>query len=512
MTGDRVAPKRAVRLRADLAAFLAGVATPLAFAPFELFPLGVLAPAALFVAWHGAAPGRAAWRGFLYGLGMFGVGVSWVYVSLHTYGNMPAPLAAFAVVLFVAGMALYPAALGALQTRLFGVSVALRWAVAVPALWVLFEWFRGWFLTGFPWLNLGYSQVDGPLVGFAPWAGVYGVSLAAAVSAGLVAVAWLDRRRAVRVYLPVLLVVWLGGWAAGQVQWARPAGEPLRVALVQANVSLAAKWRPESRQSIIDRYVQMSEHAPNVDLIVWPEAAVPGYLDELGPTLLPRLERIAQARQTDFLFGVVEQGAAPRSYYNSVLAAGSSNAAYRKQHLVPFGEFLPWPGAFGWLIEHLQIPMSNFSAGDAGQPPLPAAGQRIGVSVCYEDAFGEEVIRMLPAAALLANVSEDAWFGNSLAPHQRLQMARLRAIESGRAMLRAANTGPSAVIDHRGRVLARSPQFAPYTLVAVAQPMQGATPYVQRGNWPIVSLAALLAIGTWGWRQRARASLAKESL
>lgn len=500
------------RARTDLLALLAGVATPLAFAPFSLFPLGVLAPAALFVAWQGAAPGRAAWRGLLYGLGFFGVGVSWVYVSLHTYGNMPAPLAAFAVVLFVAGMALYPAALGAAQARLAGAPPWLRWGLAVPALWVLVEWLRGWFLTGFPWLNLGYSQVDGPLSGYAPWAGVYGVSLATAVSAGLLAAAWLDRRRALRAYAPSLLAVWLGGWAAGQVEWVRPAGAPLSVALVQGNVALATKWRPDARPSILERYLRMSEQAPRVDLVVWPEAAVPGYLDELGPTFLPRLEQMARTRRTDFLFGTVERGAGTGSYYNSVVTAGSARATYRKQHLVPFGEFLPWPGVFGWLIEHLEIPMSNFSAGDANQPPLAAAGQRIGVSVCYEDAFGEEVIRMLPEATLLANVSEDAWFGNSLAPHQRLQMARLRALESGRAMLRAANTGPSAVIDHRGRVVARSPQFAPYTLVAAVQPLEGATPYVRRGNWPVVSAAALLALAGFAWRRRARSVAFDKSL
>lgn len=510
VTTDRFV--RTARARADVAALLAGVATTLGFAPFGLFPLGVLAPAVLFVAWDHATPRRAAWRGFLYGLGLFGVGVSWVYVSLHTYGNMPAPLAAFAVVLFVAGMALYPASLGALQARLRGAPAALRWTLAVPALWALLEWMRGWFLSGFPWLNLGYSQVDSPLAGYAPWAGVYGVTFAAAVSAGLIAAAWLDRPRALRAYLPMLLVVWVLGWFAGQVDWVRPAGEPLRVALVQANVPLASKWRPDSRQAIVDRYVQMSEQAPKVDLIVWPEAAVPGYLDELGPGLVPRLEQIAQTRGADFLFGVVERGTDARSYYNSVVTVGSGKSNYRKRHLVPFGEFLPWPGLFGWLIEHLQIPMSNFSAGAPGQSPLPAAGQRIGVSVCYEDAFGEEVIRMLPEATLLANVSEDAWFGDSLAPHQRLQMARLRALESGRAMLRAANTGPSAVIDHRGRVIARSPQFVAHTLVSDVQPMRGATPYAQRGNWPVVVVAGLLALGAFGWRWRAGAWSAKESL
>lgn len=473
---------------ADLLALFAGALTPLAFAPFGLFPLALLGPAVLFLLWRGTTARRAAWRGFLYGFGLFGVGVSWVYVSLHTYGHMPAPLAGLAVVLFVGGLALFPAAVGAVGERFRAAPVGLRLAVILPALWVLFEWIRGWFLTGFPWLNLGYSQVDTPLAGFAPWLGVYGVSFAAAVSAGLLAAAWADGVRRWRVYAPSLLLVWVAGWLAGQPSWVQPTGAPLQVALVQANVPLAIKWRPEYRDAIIDNYIAMSERAPHADLMVWPEAAVPGYFDQVEPQLVPRLERIMRERRTDFLIGTVERDAGPRDYYNSVFALGSANGKYRKQHLVPFGEFLPLPGVLGWLLDYLHIPMSNFSNGDGEQPLLRAAGHAIGVSVCYEDAFGEEVIQALPQATLLVNVSEDSWFGNSFAPHQRLQMARLRALEAGRPMLRAANTGPSVIIDHRGAVRARSPQFAAHTLTGNVQPMAGVTPYARYGNTAVVML------------------------
>ena len=479
---------------ADVAAAGAGLSLPLAFSPFDLFPLAILAPALLFALWRGISPGRCAWRGFLFGLGMFGLGVSWVYVSMHRFGNMPAPLAGFAVFLFVAGLSLYPALLGWLQARLFPKPGPWYAVLVLPALWVLFEWMRGWFLTGFPWLNLGYSQVAMPLAGYAPWFGVYGVSFFCVLSAGLLAAGAHAPEKIPRLLLPLLIVIWVVGWVAGKMEWVQPAGKPLQVALIQGNVPLDSKWQSGSRRAIMERYLGLSMQAPRSDLIVWPESAIPAMLDEIDPAYLENLQSWGRARQTDLVLGVVERDRNDRRYYNSVISIGASPGIYRKQHLVPFGEYPPLDPLFRWLMRNLQIPMSDFSAGPRDQPSLMVAGQKIGVSVCYEDAFGEEVIRALPQASLLVNVSEDAWFGDSLAPHQRLQMARMRALETARPMLRAANTGPSAVIDHRGEVLARSPQFQMHALTATVQPMQGATPYVRLGNWPVVSLLALVAV------------------
>jgi apolipoprotein N-acyltransferase len=491
--------------RWDLVALFAGGLTPLAFAPFPslLSPLAALMPAILFAAWQSAGVARAAWRGFLYGLGLFGVGVSWVYVSLHNYGNMPPPLAAFAVALFVAGLALYPALLGAAQARFAGLAPGWRLAAITPALWVLVEWFRGWFLSGFPWLNLGYSQTDTALAGYAAWLGVYGVSWAVAGTAGLLAAAWSDRAPARYVYLPLGVLLWLGGWLAQQPRWVEPAGEPLRVALVQANIGLASKWRSDHRQHNIDRHLSLSERAARADLIVWPEAAVAGYFDQAAPRLLPRLQRMARERGAEFLIGAVERDPSTGTYYNSVFAVGARPASYRKRHLVPFGEFLPLPDVFGRLLATLEIPMSDFSRGAPDQIPLHVAGRSVGVSVCYEDAFGEEIIGALPTATLLVNLSEDAWFGDSFAPYQRLQMARVRALEAGRPMVRAANTGPSAVIDHRGRVTAHAPQFKPHVLTAEVQPMTGMTPYARFGNLPTILIVAATVVAGWiGARRR----------
>ncbi len=423
---------------------------------------------------------------------MFGVGVSWVYVSMHHYGNMPAPLAGFAVLLFVAGLSLYPTALGWLQGRFFPKHDSLHVTVVLSASWTLFEWIRGWFLTGFPWLNLGYSQVGSWLGGYASWGGVYAVSLACAMSAGLFAWAALTPEKFLRRGLPLLLVIWVGGWLAGQAEWVQPIDKPIRVSLIQGNVSLDRKWGPENRNAIIDRYFALSAKAPRSDLIIWPEAAVPAYLDEIESSYLANLQRISQTAHVDFLIGVVERDKEKRRYYNSVVSISPHPGVYRKRHLVPFGEYPPLEPLFSWLMKNLHIPMSDFTPGPSDQPPLYAAGQKIGVSICYEDAFGEEVIRELPQATLLVNVSEDAWFGDSFAPHQRIEMARMRAREAGRPVLRAANTGPSVVIDYRGNVTARSPQFQTYVLSASVQPMQGATPYVRFGNIPVVLLLIVM--------------------
>ncbi len=484
-----------------MAALAGGLLLPLGFAPFDLFPLAVLSPVLLFVLWRDAAPGRAAVRGFLYGLGMFGLGVSWVYVSLHRYGNMPAPLAGLAVLVFVAGLSLYPALLGWMQARFFPARGAWHAILVLPALWVLGEWIRGWFLTGFPWLNLGYSQASSPLAGYAPWLGVYGVSFFCALSAGLLAAGARQPKKIFTRWLPLLVLIWAGGWLAGNVDWVQPAGNPLQVTLVQGDVPLDNKWRPENLRAILSRYFSMSAAAPRSDLIIWPEAAIPAYLDEIDPGDLTSLRRISHTAHVDFLIGVVERDRDRRRYYNSVVSIGPQPGIYRKRHLVPFGEYTPRIPLLSWLMQSLQIPMSDFSSGPPEQPPLVAAGQKIGVSICYEDAFGEEVIRALPAATLLVNVSEDAWFGDSFAPSQRLQMARLRALETGRPMLRAADTGPSAVIDPRGRVTAQSPPFQVYALTASVQPMRGVTPYVRYGNLPVVifviALAAAVGAGSY---------------
>jgi len=488
------------RHREELLALISGASMTLAFAPLNLFPLSIIATALLFGLWLDASPRRAAWLGFVFGFALFATGVSWVFVSMHNFGNMVSPLAAFATILFAAALALYLAALGAAQSRYRQLTTPVRLLLVMPILWTTFEWLRGWLFTGFSWLNLGDSQSLVPLAGFASWFGVYFVTLITAVSSGLL-VLWFRRgwRKGWRCGA-ALASIWLLGLIAGLVNWVEPAGKPVRVALVQGNVPLEIKWDPRYRDSILALYLDLSRGVPDADLVVWPEGALPLFRDQLDTRFKQKLERMAWETKTDFLFGVLDrkQVDGRTHYYNAVASFGSHRDVYHKRHLVPFGEYPPLRPVFAWLLDAMNIPMSDFSAGPERANPLLLAGQTIGVSVCYEVAFAQEMIESLPQATLLANVSENAWFGDSLGPHQLLQMTRMRAIETGRPILRADNAGLSAVIDHRGKLLAVSPQFKQSVVQASVQPMTGATPYVRLGNWPVLLLLfSGLVVAEW---------------
>lgn len=476
-------------------ALVAGATLPLAFAPYRYVWMAIVSPAVLFALWRDASPRLSAWRGYLFGLGFFGGGVSWVYYSLHDFGRMPPLLAGAMVALFVGFLATYPAVLGWLQARVRGAGARLL--VFLPAAWVLLEWMRGWFLTGFPWLHLGYSQIDTPLAGLAPYLGVYGVSWFVALCAGLLvfAASGARARRVRAAALAAVVGVFALGAGLGRVAWTEPAGAPLPAALIQANIDLSIKWRPATRERILHDYASLTREAlqSGAQIVVWPETAAPVYLDQLEASYLPSLAASLQAAGASLVFGTIEREG--NAVFNSVVGLdGARRAVYRKRHLVPFGEYLPLSGWLGWLLDYLHIPMSDFSAGIEAPAPVYAAGQPLGVSICYEDAFGEEVIQSLPGATLLVNVSEDAWFGDSLAPHQHLQMARMRAREGGRYLLRATNTGVSAIIDPGGRLLATGPQFASDIVRAQVQPLAGATPYVRGGNWPIVLWLSALVL------------------
>jgi apolipoprotein N-acyltransferase len=477
-----------VRLAPDAVAFLAGAAAVLGFSPVGLFPATLLALALLVHLWTGAASPRSAFRiGFWFGLGLYGAGVSWVYVSLHRFGAMPMPLAAVATLGFCAFLALFPALAGWIQARLArdsGASPAQRAALLIPAAWMLMEWPLGWFLTGFPWLALGYTAIDDPLAGFAPLGGVYAVSLATAVAAGLVWCMALGERRWLAAGALVLLLA--SGYGLRSVQWTAPTGEPLRVSLVQGNVPQETKFDPERYQRTLDTYARLAEES-RARLIVLPETAVPRFLDLVDPAYLERLRAAAARNGGDLLLGIPLR-TAPGDYLNSVISFGvSPPARYDKVHLVPFGEFVP-PG-FGWIVRVLSIPLADFSRGAADQKPMAVAGQRIAVNVCYEDAYGFEIIRQLPEATLLVNVSNVAWFGDSFAPAQHLQIARMRALETGRVYLTAANTGITAAIWPDASVRQRMPQFVRGQIEFEVRGYGGATPYVRAGDWPAVLLA-----------------------
>jgi apolipoprotein N-acyltransferase len=472
-------------------AFCAGAAAVLGFAPVGLYPALLIAFAVLIHLWIGASPRVSFWTGLAFGMGLFGAGVSWVYVSLGQFGGMPAPLAALATFLFCLLLATFTGIAGWLQARV-SATETVRACLLIPASWTLLEWLRSWLFTGFPWLSAGYASTGWPMQGYAPVVGVFGVSLATVALAALLWMLVTRRRPAIAGAMLVALVA--GGALLRQVQWSTPVGEPLSAALLQGNIEQELKFRPDRYQQILDAYARLTE-ASRARLIVLPETAIPRFFDSVDPTYLMRLQAAAKRNDGDLLLGIpYRTGAA--GYFNSVLTLGTSpGQAYHKTHLVPFGEFIP-PG-FAWVLRVLSIPLSDFSRGAPSQPPLHVAGQRIAVNICYEDAFGDEIARRLPEATLLVNVSNVAWFGDSLAPAQHLQIARLRAAETetARMHLTATNTGITAAVDRDGSVIARLPQFAEGRLEVSAQGYSGATPYVRFGDWPVIVLCLCLLTG-----------------
>ena len=512
-------------------AFVLGAATVAGYAPFKMFPLPALTLAGLFYLWSVArTPRAAAATGFAFGLGLFLCGVSWIYVSLHDFGAMPAPVAAAATLLFCAFLALFPAAVGYACARP-ALPPAARWALLAPALWMLAEWTRGWIFTGFPWLALGYSQVPAsPLAGYAPLLGIHGVTLAAAASAGLIVVlaragsrdegggrrAKGEERKETKgpsSLIPhpsslapaaVLLALWAGGWGLKQVAWTQPVGAPLNVSLLQGNVPQDMKWRADRVDATLEIYFTLARAAKS-PLVILPETALPLFLEQVPQEYLAKLAAQARRNGGDILIGVPERRAGGE-YFNSVVSYGTApTQTYRKSHLVPFGEFIPLRPVLGGIVGRLAIPLQDFSRGGEDQRPLAVAGQRVAINVCYEDAFGEEIIRQLPEATLLVNVSNVAWFGRSLAPQQHLQISQARAMETGRYLLRATNTGITGVIAPDGELVAAAPGFTMASVTHTVQGYSGATPYVRWGNYAALALCfVLIAAGALTGRRRAR--------
>jgi apolipoprotein N-acyltransferase len=503
-------------------AALAGAATVPGFAPFYLFPLPIATIALLIVLWRRAASRRdAALIGFGFGLGYFLTGVSWVYVSLHDFGAMPALLAGIVTLLFCAYLALHPAITGWIYHAL-GARSKLVTLAALPALWTLADWLRGWLWTGFPWIALGYSQVpDSPLAGYLPVLGIYGASLAVVASAALIVTLWSRRKDAGgrsqaegvgglprafvsvidRPALLVLVAIWAGGYALTQIEWTQPAGGPVAVSLLQGNIPQEMKWRADKIRSTLDTYRTLVA-ASNSRLIILPETALPLFLHDIPQDYLDVLSMYARGNGGDILIGVPERSDT-RDYYNSVLSFGAApTQTYRKSHLVPFGEFVPLKPLFGWFFEVTQIPLLDFARGADTQQPLAVAGQHVAINICYEDAFGAEIIRQLPQATLLVNVSNVAWFGHSVAPQQHLQISQARALETGRYMLRATNTGMTAIIDQHGKVQNVAPEFTTAVVTGEVQGFAGATPYVRWGNAPAITACLLILLFVLVQRKR----------
>ena len=482
-----------------LSFLLCGALGVLSFAPFEwrtLLPLGL---AYLFFHLVQMKPRAGFFAGYAFGLGLMGAGVSWLQISLELFAGVGFLASILFTLGFVAFMALYFGLAGGLIARMAGGRQAFDLLLVAPAVWVLVEWLRGWLLTGFPWLELGYAGLDTPLAGYAPLAGVYGLGWLAALLAGALALT-VSASLALRAALAAMAsLIFLEGWALQSLSWSEPAGEAIRVSLVQANIAQEFKWNPEQFGLSMKKHLELTSAHWDSDLIIWPETAVSAFEHTVRPFLLDPLESDAREHGSEVLLGVPIMDFKSDRYYNAMLSLGKEVGTYYKRHLVPIGEYAPFRSVLKPLVDSLGIPMSDFIPGSAAKPLLKVAGHLAGISICYEDAFGAELIQALPEAAFLINASNDGWFGDSIAPHQHLEIARMRALETGRTLLKSTNTGISAVIGPDGRVLERSPLLKEYVLTRRVIPLKGITPYARHGNWPVIGILGLILL-SWAGR------------
>jgi apolipoprotein N-acyltransferase len=483
-------------VRRNLIVLLPGALLVLAFAPFGIAWLAPLTLAGFLLVLEGLDSRQAGQAGFMFGFALFAAGTWWLYVSLNILGGLWPPVALLLMFSLMSSMGLYVGLTANLLVRLTPGGGPLRWLLAMPALWVITEWLRGWLFSGFPWLSIGYSQTDTPLAALAPAAGIYGVTWGTLVCAGVLVTLLLgsNRQRVIALLTGVglaVLVIGLGG-----VVWTDGGDRDLRVRLVQGAVPQELKWQADQREPTLQLYRDLSLNGDEVDLIVWPEAAIPALPFEVRDFLLELNESVVE-QSIQMLVGILTYDLDRGEFQNTLWAIGEEEGMYHKRHLVAFGEYFPLPDFARRWLRIMNLPSENILPGEDEQPLLQVQGIPIAATICYEIAYGAEQLQFFPEAELMVNVSNDAWFGNTIAPHQHLQIGRMRALETGRYLLRATNTGITAVVNPQGEVTARLPQFESGVIDAVVRPYTGATLYVRAGNWLILSIMCLLVAVAW---------------
>ena len=468
----------------------AGAATAFAFAPYNITVIPFITLAFLFHLWRTGSAGKAFINGYLFGLGLFGAGVSWLHISINLFSGINLAGAYLLTFLLVAYLALFPAMTGFLGNCRPVRSDYCFFLVLMPSLWGLGEWVRSWLFTGFPWLTLGYTQTDGMLSGYGSLVGVFGISfITAFLAGGLVPLFGKDRKMSLALALLLVLAV---GWQLRMLQWTDDSGREIDVALIQGAIPQEIKWLPEYRDLSLERYPELTQPFWGHDLIIWPETAVPGFLHQFGG-YIDGLDRSASHAGSILLVGLPTKDPDSGEKFNSLVLLGGERQVYNKRHLVPFGEYLPLKPLLRWPLAVLKVSIADFASSAEDGPPLLYAGEfTMGLSICFEAVFGSEVTGALPGAEVLVNVSNDAWFGDSASPHQHLQMARMRAIETGRYLLRATNTGVSAIIDEKGKIAGRTRQFEADAVATKVPLYTGSTLYVLTGDILVVTLCLVL--------------------
>ena len=488
-----------------LIAFVLGCAMTITFAPAGWSLLAPLLMLPVLLVTLTRSPKDAAAHLFWFGFGFFLVGTYWIYISVYVFGNAALLIAMLLMIGLSLIMASFLALSGWLMSRLTQSEPWLMLLVA-PSAWVLIEWLRGWVLTGFPWLALGYGQIDSPLAGWAPVLGVYGVSFMMMLSTAALLATIMVAGRARLYVMPIIILPWLVGGILKTVEWTEPDGAAIRTTIVQGGIPQDRKWLQEQLQTTMDFYRISTLRVPDSEIVIWPEVAIPRLNDQVT-SYLSIVDGDARRNQQSVLLGILERSferSEDGKIYNSVLMlGGEARQVYRKRHLVPFGEYFPVPAFVRTWMKMQDLPHSDLAAGTDPQPLIVAAnGTKLAIAICYEIAYGAEQRYAFPDAGLFINVSNDAWFGDSIAPHQHLEIARMRALEVGRYLIRATNTGISAFIDHNGELLDAGTQFEPSVMTADVWSRKGATPYASFGNGPVIGFS-LLMLGFFWFRSRA---------
>jgi apolipoprotein N-acyltransferase len=476
--------------RWELLSPIAGVLLTFAFSPFEYSYLAVLSLVFIFLAWLDCSSSRVFFRGYLYGLGLFGSGISWVYISIHDYGGAPAFGAVLLTIAVVCFWALFPALTGFLSVKIAGEKYKNRMFYFIPVVWILVEYIRGyWLLNGFPWLQIAYTQIETPLKGFVPLLGVYGTGFLLALTASLLAAGFKKQIRPSRALI-IVISLWGVGGLCQSLKWTNVIGDSIKVALVQGNIRQDQKWLPQNKIKTLVSYQKMTEENWDSDVIIWPETAIPAYFSQVKEFYLDPLSAKAKANSTDLIVGLLVKSS-KNEHSNAVITLGRHEARYYKNHLLPFGEYLPLQPLSGYILNALNIQLGNFTPGGGQQKLLIAGGYPFSTSICYEDVFGSEIASTLPEAAYLVNVTNDAWFGFSIEPYQHMQIAQMRALETGRYLLRATNTGVTAIVAPDGKIVDKAPMFNKAVLKGSIYPMGGITPYAKLGDSLIIFVLAL---------------------
>jgi apolipoprotein N-acyltransferase len=494
------------RLKRPLAAVFIGALTTFAFAPYELWPIAIISPALLLLLIQQQSTKHALAIGYAWGLGQFTAGISWVHVSIDNFGGMPKVASLFLMALLVGYLAIYSALFAWSLNRFFPTTNRGRFFLAAPSLWLIFDWLRGWVMTGFPWLWLGYSQIESPLANFAPIGGVELLTLLVMLSAGAISYGVLTRQWSTLI-IPALLLA--TGFGLSSAQWTMPdQSNKTKLALIQGNIAQELKWLPSQRWPTIMKYTDLTRENWDADIIIWPEAAVPAFEFEIS-SYLSNLDSAAKMNNSAVITGVVNQGE-DRNFYNSILSVGVTSYGdysydmekrYHKHHLLPFGEFVPFGEILRPIAPFFNLPMSSFSRGDFVQANIDANGKQMAPALCYEIIFNEQVRQNITDDTdFILTLSNDAWFGHSIGPLQHMEIARMRALELGKPVIRATNNGVTAVTDHMGNITAQVPQFETAVLRTEVSSTTGSTPYRKVGTWPLYIWVLLSLV--IGWRLR----------